>query len=100
MTLHQLNIFLAVAEEKSIKAAAERLHTAQPAISRQLQLLSTEIGAKLHRRIGQGIELTPAGRFLVKEANIIVSQIARLKVTLSRKVTQNESETLTIGGTY
>ena len=100
MTLHQLNIFLVVAREKSIKAAAERLHTAQPAISRQLQLLSTEVGTKLHRRIGQGIELTPAGRFFVKEANIIVSQIEQLKVTLSSKAAHKESETLNIGGTY
>jgi LysR family transcriptional regulator, low CO2-responsive transcriptional regulator len=100
VTLHQLKIFLIVAKRQSIKAASEELRAAQPSISRQLQLLASDVGTKLHHRVGQGIELTPAGRFFVREAGIIVSRVERLKTTLGRQVSRKIPETLNVGGTY
>ena len=47
MKLRQLEYFCAVAEEKSISAAARELHVAQPPISRQIAQLEEELGVQL-----------------------------------------------------
>ena len=66
MTHEQLEAFLAVAEERRVTAAAKRLGTSQPALSRQLQALERELGARLVVRGARGAVLTDAGeRFLV-----------------------------------
>jgi len=101
VTFHQLKLFVTVARLRSIKAAAAELRTAQPSISRQLQHLAEEVGTSLHRRVGQGIALTPAGLYFAEEAALILSQIERLQANSSgapsvkQKVLQ-----LTIGGSY
>jgi LysR family hca operon transcriptional activator len=60
MELRHLRYFIAVAEEGSLTLAAEnRLHTAQPSLSRQIRDLECEVGVI---RSVHGIELTPAGR--------------------------------------
>ena len=50
MKLRQLEYFCAVAEEKSISAAARELHVAQPPISRQIAQLEEELGVQLFLR--------------------------------------------------
>ena len=63
MELRHLRYFVAVAEEGSVTlAAAHRLHTAQPSLSRQLRDLEREVGAQLLIRSVRGIELTAASR--------------------------------------
>jgi LysR family hca operon transcriptional activator len=63
MELRHLRYFVAVAEEGSLTAAAEkRLHTAQPSLSRQLRDLELEVGAQLFVRMSRGVEITEAGR--------------------------------------
>jgi len=63
MELRHLRYFVAVAEEGSLTvAAARRLHTAQPSLSRQIRDLEDEVGAPLLIRSARGIELTAAGR--------------------------------------
>lgn len=47
MKIRQLEYFCAVAEEKSISAAARELHVAQPPISRQIAQLEEELGVQL-----------------------------------------------------
>ena len=61
MDLRQLRTFVHVAELQSISAAAERLHIAQPALSRQIQALEQELQARLLHRHGRGVTLTDAG---------------------------------------
>ena len=61
MKIRQLEYFCAVAEEKSISAAARKLHVAQPPISRQIALLEDELGAQLFRRGNKGMLLTFTG---------------------------------------
>ena len=77
MELRHLRYFVAVAEEGSVTlAAARRLHTAQPSLSRQLRDLEREVGAQLLLRTVRGIELTPAGRaFLLDHARLALSQV-------------------------
>jgi LysR family nitrogen assimilation transcriptional regulator len=64
MDTHRLKYFLRIAEEGSITRAAGVLGIAQPALSRQLQLLEDDLGIALFRRTRRGVELTEAGERL------------------------------------
>ncbi|HVQ29067.1 MAG TPA: LysR family transcriptional regulator [Vicinamibacteria bacterium] len=69
MDVRQLDMFRAVAEERSFTRAAERLHVSQSAISRQVKLLEDELGGRLLYRGGKGATLTPPGELLLRLAN-------------------------------
>jgi LysR family hca operon transcriptional activator len=76
MELRHLRYFVAVAEEGSLTAAAARkLHTSQPSLSRQIHDLENEVGARLLTRRARGIELTPAGRAFLDHARLVLSQV-------------------------
>jgi len=62
--LHQLRIFLKVAETGSVSKAAGQMRIGQPAMSRQIRLLEEEIGAVLFTREARGMKLTRAGEAL------------------------------------
>ncbi|MBS0455414.1 MAG: LysR family transcriptional regulator [Proteobacteria bacterium] len=68
MDLRQLNYFIAVAEEKHIGRAAERLHVSQPPLTRHIQALEAELGATLFKRTPRGMLPTQAGQILLDEA--------------------------------
>ncbi|WP_431954791.1 LysR family transcriptional regulator [Actinacidiphila sp. bgisy167] len=63
-----LRYFVAVAEEMSFSAAAERLGVSQPAVSRQMRLLEEQIGAPLFARNTRDVRLTAAGGALLEPA--------------------------------
>lgn len=66
---HQLlESFVAVAEELHFGRAADRLHLAQPALSRAIRRLESDVGADLFRRTTRSVELTRAGHALVQPA--------------------------------
>jgi DNA-binding transcriptional LysR family regulator len=69
--VRQLEMFRAVAEERSFTRAAERLHVSQSAISRQVKLLEDELGGRLLHRGGKGASLTAPGELLLRLANRI-----------------------------
>ena len=76
MELRHLRYFVAVAEEGSLTVAAERrLHTAQPALSRQMRDLEYEVGTRLMVRSARGIELTAAGRVFLDHARLALIQV-------------------------
>jgi DNA-binding transcriptional LysR family regulator len=64
MNLNHLNIFHAVAEERSISRGAERLHISQPAVSKQLAEFERSMGSTLFDRGPRGVRLTEAGKTL------------------------------------
>ena len=68
MDLRRLRYFVAVAEERSVGRAAERLRMAQPPLSVQIRKLESEIGAPLFHRGTRGMELTEAGQALLSRA--------------------------------
>jgi LysR family transcriptional regulator, hca operon transcriptional activator len=76
MELRHLRYFIAVAEEGSLtNAAARRLHTAQPSLSRQIRDLEREVGVPLLERGARGIELTAAGRVFLDHARLALLQV-------------------------
>lgn len=68
MDIRQLRYFIAIVEERSISAAARRLHLSQPPLSQQLRAMEEELGAILLERNRKYMELTDAGRTLYSYA--------------------------------
>ncbi|MFL0364905.1 LysR family transcriptional regulator [Pseudobacillus sp. 179-B 2D1 NHS] len=79
MDLKQLRYFIAIAEEKSLTAAAIRLHMSQPPLSIQLKQLEQELGVKLFERSGKTLELTDKGGVLYKRALHLVNSAEEIK---------------------
>lgn len=76
MELRHLRYFVAVADAGSLTvAAARKLNTSQPSLSRQMRDLENEVGAQLLTRRARGIELTPAGRAFLEHARTVLSQV-------------------------
>lgn len=64
MELRRLRYFARVATEGSLGAASRALRIAQPALSRQMQLLESELGVPLFVRVAKGMRLTEEGEYL------------------------------------
>jgi LysR family hca operon transcriptional activator len=76
MELRHLRYFVAVVDAGSLTvAAARKLHTSQPSLSRQIRDLEAEVGAQLLTRGARGIELTPAGRAFLDHARVALAQV-------------------------
>jgi DNA-binding transcriptional LysR family regulator len=74
--LTHLRYFLAVGETLSFRQASEHLNVAQPAVTRAVQLLESEVGYRLLERTTRRVSLTPAGAHLFKEANAALAHLA------------------------
>lgn len=85
MDLRQMRYFLALAEERNFGRAAERLHMAQPPLTRQIRALEDELGTPLFIRTPKGVELTEAGQTLLDEVpNLLrLAQRARDRTRLA-----------------
>ena len=66
LDLRRLRYFVVVASERNFTRAAERLHIAQPALSRQVRQLENELGVELLHRTTHSVELTAAGQELLE----------------------------------
>jgi DNA-binding transcriptional LysR family regulator len=78
VAFRHLRYFVAVAEEGSITGAAKRLRVAQPALSRLVHNLETEIGAPLFQRERNGVHLTPVGDALLSGVRPLFDRLALL----------------------
>lgn len=87
MDLKSLDYFVRVAELGSITRAAEAIGMAQPALTRSLRRLETELGTPLLVRLPRGVRLTSAGREFALRAGQIVRDIALARDRLPRKET-------------
>jgi DNA-binding transcriptional LysR family regulator len=87
MNLQLLESFVVVAEEENVSRAAIRLRIAQPALSRRIQQLESDIGAELFIRHGRSLRLSAAGSALLSDARAILaagSQAAQRALDVSR----------------
>jgi DNA-binding transcriptional LysR family regulator len=73
MDIHQLETFLAVAEDKGFSRAAKRLHRTQPAVSQVVRKLEADLGELLFERTARDGTLTAAGEVLRDYARRIVA---------------------------
>lgn len=73
MDVAQLQAFQAVADELHFGRAAERLHLAQPYLSRTIRALERDLGAPLFDRTTRRVELTAAGHALVEPARAMLA---------------------------
>jgi DNA-binding transcriptional LysR family regulator len=85
MELRHLRYFVAVAEERSFSRAAERLHIAQPALSRQIQQLEEILETELFRRSTRSLALTEPGRFFYAHAVQLLSQCSEV-IAMTQRV--------------
>jgi DNA-binding transcriptional LysR family regulator len=71
MNLHHLRLFAAVAKYRSFSQAAESLHISQPAVSKTVRELETNLGSPLLERGPGGVRPTEAGRILLEHAVVL-----------------------------
>jgi LysR family nitrogen assimilation transcriptional regulator len=93
---HRLRYFVAIAEEGSLSAAAERMHVAQPALSYHLAFLERQLDLKLFDRHARGMSLTPAGSRYLEHARRILADINSAELDL-RQLAQSGVARVTLG---
>ena len=98
MELRHLRYFIAVAEEKHVTRAAERLGMQQPPLSQQIRALERELDVQLFRRKPRGVELTDAGSALLADARAILSHIDHAFAT-TRRTARGEQGQIAVGFT-
>lgn len=84
MELRQLRYLIAVAEERNITRAAQRLGLQPPPLSRQIKALEREIDAQLFHRKPRGVELTDAGHAFLDNARAVLAQLDHTVETTRR----------------
>ena len=101
MTLKQLKYLLGIVDSGlNITAAAERLYTSQPGISKQLKQLEAELGMQLFTRKGKSLTaVTPAGREVIDRARKIAREVENI-TSLARDLTGEQEGTLSIATTH
>ena len=76
MDIRQLRYFVAIAEQGSFSRAAALLHIAQPALSLHVRNMEFDLGTPLLFRSPKGVVPTEAGEILLRNARIIIDQLA------------------------
>ena len=101
MKLHQLRYVHEVARQQlNISKAAEALHTSQPGISKQIQLLEDELGLQIFRRNGKRlVGITEPGRIILDMAERVMLDMQNIK-RVGDDFTRTESGTLTVATTH
>ncbi|MDO9637964.1 MAG: LysR family transcriptional regulator [Pseudotabrizicola sp.] len=84
VTLWGIEVFLAVAEEGTISAAARRLGVSPPAVSQQLASTEATLGAVLFDRTARPFVLTPGGHLFRRHAQVILNTEAEARADLAR----------------
>ena len=94
--VHQLQVFLAVAEKLSFTRAAEGLFLTQSAVSHQIAKLERSAGCELLIRQGRTVTLTPAGREMAHQARRVLAALDEAGAAV-RRVARPDQGRLRIG---
>ncbi|WP_306341481.1 LysR family transcriptional regulator [Solemya elarraichensis gill symbiont] len=88
MDIHTLSVFIEVARSGSFSRAAENLYLTQPAVSKRIAALESELSAPLFNRIGRNISLTEAGEILLPKALQMIADADEMQraVTVSQTI--------------
>jgi DNA-binding transcriptional LysR family regulator len=84
MELRHLRYFVTVANERNFTRAAEKLHIAQPPLSRQIQQLEEELGMVLLDRDSRPLRLTEAGRLFFEHASQVLERVEDMRAMMRR----------------
>src|SRR5437762_5940832 len=96
MELRQMRYFVAVAEALSFTRGAEKLHLAQPSLTRQIKNLEEEIGVRLLDRTKARVSLTPEGQSFLVDAKRVLELSEEIVVSV-RHFSRHELTPLNIG---
>src|ERR1700722_13987085 len=101
MKLHQLRYLAAVAQSGlNITAAAQKLHTSQPGVSKQIKLLEDELGFQIFTREGRNLtRITPAGQSVIDRALQILKETQAIR-DLATELRDEGRGSLAIGTTH
>lgn len=101
MKLHQLRYLAAVAQNGlNITAAAHKLHTSQPGVSKQIKLLEDELGFQIFARDGRTLtHITPPGQQVIDRALKILRDVQSIR-SLSNELRDETKGSLSIGTTH
>jgi len=101
MKLQQLKYLLAIVDNGlNITAAAERMYTSQPGVSKQLKLLEEELGLQLFTRKGKSLGgVTAAGQQVIDRSRLIMQEVENIR-SLASDYYQEEEGTLSIATTH
>ncbi len=96
LDLHHLRHFVVLAETLHFHRAAERLHLAQPSLSRSIRTLEEDLGTSLFLRSQREVRLTSAGAALLPEARLLLAQATRTQ-HLIQDIVRGDAGLLRIG---
>lgn len=95
ISIYQIQIFLAVAEERNFLRAATRMNLTQPTLSKRISVLEDLIGVKLFDRLKRPVELTKAGNLLYEEWKHI-ARLFEMSVEKALDCQKSEVKKLTV----
>lgn len=96
MNIRALQYFIALAELRHFRKAAERCHVSQPTLSTQIKKLEEQLGTDLIERNSRQVMLTPIGERILERARIIVAETAAIR-QLARDADDPFAGTLSLG---
>jgi len=99
MDTSSLQTFVIIADKQSFSVAAELLHLTQPAVSKRIFSLESELGVQLFDRIGRQVQLTEAGQLFLQKAIIVLQQLNEIAVQIDN-LSGNVAGTLRLGTSH
>ena len=92
MDIRQLEYFVELAKTKNFRKASEQLHLSQPALSKSIRLLETELNTVLIERTNKSFELTDTGQALYQKSVFLIQQFQDIYKTIDDVRMSNEGE--------
>jgi LysR family nitrogen assimilation transcriptional regulator len=96
MEIRQLRYFVRIVDLGSFSKAARELFVAQPALSKQIKMLESQLGAVLLNRTVRGVEATESGLLFYRNAQAVLRQLERVAGEI-KDLTGNPSGVVTLG---